>query len=62
LRRRCLHFRGNYTGETRFNFPANRKTELKRFLSDCNGDRPYKGIDGLTPKEKLIDYFYSEKL
>ena len=27
-----------------------------------NWVKPHKGIDGLTPGEKLINYFYHEKL
>jgi transposase InsO family protein len=48
--------------KTRFDSSAHRKTELKRFLNYYNGVRPHKGIDGLTPEEKLIEYFYPEKL
>jgi len=48
--------------KTHFNSSAHRKTELKRFLNYYNGVRPHKGIDGLTPEEKLIEYFYPEKL
>lgn len=48
--------------KTRFNSSAHRKTELKRFLNYYNGVRPHKGIGGLTPEEKLIAYFYPEKL
>ena len=48
--------------KTRFNSSAHRKTELKRFLNYYNGVRPHKGIGGLTPEEKLIEYFYPEKL
>jgi len=48
--------------KTRFDSSAHRKTELKRFLNYYNGVRPHKGIGGLTPEEKLIEYFYPEKL
>jgi len=48
--------------KTRFNSSAHRKNELKRFLNYYNWVKPHKGIDGLTPGEKLIDYFYPEKL
>lgn len=48
--------------KTRFASSAHRKTELKRFLNFYNGVRPHKGIGGLTPEEKLIEYFYPEKL
>jgi len=39
-----------------------RKTELTRFINYYNGVRPHKGIDGLTPEEKLLEYFYPDKL
>ena len=48
--------------KTRFESSAHRKTELKRFLNYYNGVRPHKGIGGVTPEEKLIQYFYPEKL
>jgi len=48
--------------KTRFASSAHRKTELRRFLNYYNGVRPHKGIDGLTPEEKLIQYFYPETL
>ena len=48
--------------KTRFACSAHGKTELKRFLNFYNGVRPHKGIGGLTPEEKLIEYFYPEKL
>jgi transposase InsO family protein len=48
--------------KTRFASSIHRKTELKRFLNFYNGVRPHKGIGGLTPEEKLIEYFYPEKL
>jgi len=46
--------------KTRFNSSTHRKTELKRFLNYYNRVRPYKGIDGITPEEKWIEYFYPE--
>ena len=48
--------------KTRFDSSAHRKTELKRFLNFYNGVRPHSGIGGLTPEEKLIEYFYPETL
>jgi transposase InsO family protein len=36
------------------------KTELKRFLNYYNSFRSHKGINGLIPEEKLIEYFYPE--
>jgi len=48
--------------KTRFGSSAHRKTELKRFINYYNGVKPHKGINGLTPEEKLLHYFYPEKL
>jgi len=48
--------------KTRFCSSAHRKTELIRFINYYNGVRPHKGIGGLTPEEKLIEYFYPDKL
>lgn len=31
-------------------------------INHYNGVKPHKGIGGLTPEEKLIEYFYPEKL
>ena len=45
-----------------FNSSAHRKNELKRFINYYNWVKPHKGIDGLTPGEKLLDYFYPENL
>jgi transposase InsO family protein len=44
--------------KTKFNSDAHRKNELKRFVNYYNWVKPHKGIDGMTPGEKLIDYFY----
>ena len=41
---------------------AHRKNELKRFINYYNGVKSHKGIGGLTPHEKLIEYFFPEKL
>ena len=46
----------------RFNSSAHRKNELKRFINYYNWVKPHKGIGGLTPGEKLIDYFYSDNV
>jgi len=48
--------------KTHFNSSAHRMNELKRFINYYNWVKPHKGIDGLTPGEKLINYFYPEKL
>ncbi len=48
--------------KTHFVSSAHRKNELRRFINFYNGVRPHKGIGGLTPEEKLIQYFYPEKL
>ena len=39
-----------------------RKTELIRFINFYNTVKPHKGIDGLTPIEKLINYFYPTEM
>jgi len=48
--------------KTRFNSSAHRINELKRYLNFYNSFKHHKGIEGLTPIEKLIDYFYPDKL
>jgi transposase InsO family protein len=48
--------------KTHFSSSAHRKNELRRIINFYNGVRPHKAIGGLTPKEALIQYFYSEKL
>jgi len=48
--------------KTRFASRVHRKQELIRFVNYCNTVKPHKGIDNLTPMEKLISYFYPEKL
>ena len=44
----------------RFNSPAHRANELKRFINYYNWVRPHKGIGGLTPGEQLLNYFYPD--
>jgi len=48
--------------KTIFDSSAHRKNELKRFLNYYNGVKPHKGIDNLTPEEKLIHYFFPDVL
>src|SRR3989338_9200618 len=48
--------------KTRFASRVHRKQELIRFVNFYNTVKPHKGIDNLTPMEKLISYFYPEKL
>jgi transposase InsO family protein len=48
--------------KTKFNSRAHRKVELTRFVNYYNTVKPHKGIDGLTPMEKLINYFYPTEL
>ncbi len=48
--------------KTHFSSSAHRQNELRRFINFYNGVRPHKAIGGLTPEEKLIQYFYPEKL
>jgi transposase InsO family protein len=45
-----------------FTSSAQRQNELRRFVNFYTGVEPHKGIGGLTPEEKLIQYFYPEKL
>jgi len=47
---------------THFNSSAHRKNELKRFINYYNGVKPHASLDGMTPHEKLIEYFFPEKL
>jgi len=44
--------------KTAFKNRSHRKLELIRFLNYYNTVKPHKGIDNLTPMEKLIEYFY----
>lgn len=39
-----------------------RQVSLLRFINFYNTVKPHKGIDNMTPYEKLIDYFYGEKV
>lgn len=39
-----------------------RQISLRRFVNFYNTVKPYKGIDGMTPYEKLLDYFYGPKV
>lgn len=48
--------------KTKFKSRAHRKVELIRFINYYNTVKPHKGIDGMTPMEKLISYFYPTKL
>jgi transposase InsO family protein len=45
-----------------FNSSAHRKNELIRFINYYNGVKPHASLDGLTPHEKLIEYFFPEIL
>lgn len=47
---------------TQFKSKAHRKQELIRFVNYYNTVKPHKGIDNLTPMEKLISYFYPTEL
>lgn len=44
--------------KTKFKNREHRKKELIRFVNYYNTVKPHKGIDNLTPMEKLIEYFY----
>ena len=48
--------------QTKFKSRQHRKTELIRFVNYYNTVKTHKGIDNLTPMEKLIEYFYPENL
>lgn len=47
---------------TQFNSGAHRKQELRRWLNWYNGVKPHKGLDGRTPEEQLIAYFFPTEL
>ena len=44
-----------------FNSTEDRRTQLRRFLDFYNTVKPHKGIDNLTPYEKLEIYFNNYK-
>ena len=48
--------------KTRFKSAAHRKQELIRFVNYYNTVKPHKGINNMTPMEKLISYFYPKEL
>lgn len=48
--------------KTKFKSSAHRKQELIRFVNYYNTVKPHKGINNMTPMEKLISYFYPSEL
>jgi transposase-like protein len=48
--------------KTKFKNRMHRQQELIRFVNYYNTVKPHKGIDSLTPLEKLIQYFYPQEL
>ncbi|NCP58227.1 transposase [Candidatus Wolfebacteria bacterium] len=48
--------------KTEFKSRVHRKQELIRFVNYYNTVKPAKGINNLTPMEKLINYFYPKEL
>ncbi len=48
----------------KYEFKSNqdRERELKRFVNFYNHSKPHKGIDNMTPVEKLIEYFYPREM
>ena len=48
--------------KTMFKSKQHRKTELIRFVNYYNTVKPHKGINNMTPMEKLINYFYPLEL
>ena len=40
----------------------NRQVSLLRFINYYNTVKPHKGIDNMTPYEKLLVYFYGPKV
>ena len=39
-----------------------REISLLRLVNFYNTVKPHKGIDDMTPYEKLLEYFYKQKL
>lgn len=48
--------------KTKFKSRVHRKQELIRFVNYYNTVKPHKGIENLTPLEKLTNYFYPQEL
>ncbi len=48
--------------KTEFKSRVHRQQELVRFVNYYNTVKPHKGINNLTPLEKLIQYFYPQEL
>lgn len=48
--------------KTIFKSSVHRKQELIRFVNYYNTVKPHKGINNMTPMEKLISYFYPSEL
>lgn len=48
--------------KTTFNSRAHRKVELIRFINWYNTVKPHRGINNMTPLERLSTYFYPTKL
>jgi len=48
--------------KTEFKSRAHRNQELIRFVNFYNTVKPHKGINNITPMEKLIQYFYPKEL
>jgi transposase InsO family protein len=48
--------------KTIFKSSVHRKQELIRFVNYYNTVKPHKGINNMTPMEKLINYFYPKEL
>jgi len=48
--------------KTRFNTRRHRKTELIRFINYYNTVKPHKSLNGATPMETLINYFYPNEM
>jgi len=47
-------------GQDQFQGRKQRKASLLRFLNGYNTVKPDKCIDGMTPDEKLYEYFYAK--